>query len=278
MGITKVKQHDEELDEEEVVVSSKKKAPPVEDDEEEAAPRTKKKAASSDDEEEEVVSKAHTDDDDIDFGDEELMKNDKFLERLQVKEKNTYARFSLLPDPKPKRAYSHFVEGQGKGSFRCFTDHSVKGAPKAACCKALGDPNLDVVALVLHYTNASAKDGKLPKDHDVEFAIKFLKLSRAQYAQISRLAEEDGSVYGIDILMSQKSTGIGYEYNRISSKAKFMSNPQLVLAVKEAMESHKDGVKLASRLPKKITKAELNSYLAAANGDGEADMDEIEDI
>lgn len=274
-------QYDEDLEDEEITPKPKKKQ--VRDEDEEEVVVKKKKVVIDDDEDESPKPKksskpAIDDEDDVDFGDEELMKNTGFLERLEVKEKEQFARFTILSEVKPKRAYSHYVEG--KGSFRCLTDHSDKKAPKAKCCVALGDPGLDIVALVLHYTNASLKDGKLRKDQPVEFKIKYIKLSRTQYAKISRLAEEDGTVYGIDILMFQPNSGIGYDYTRISSKAKYLSNPELVSAVKEELVSHLDGVKLSKRLPKKITKAELNGYLTAANkgDDDESDIDEIEDI
>jgi hypothetical protein len=276
------KQYDDLEDEEEII--PKKKKPPVDDDDEDEAPKKKSSKLADDDEDEAPRSKkskapvSHDDDEDVDFGDEDLMKNNGFLERIEVKEKGQFARFTILSEVKPKRAFSHYVEG--KGSFRCFTDQSDKKAPKAACCKHLGEPGLDIVALVLQYTNASPKDGKLKKDAAVEFKIKFIKLSRAQYAKVSRLAEEDGTVYGIDILMFQPSSGIGYDYTRISSKAKYLSNPELVAAVKEELAPYLDGSKLSSRLPKKIAKGELNGYLTAANkgDDDESDLDEIEDI
>lgn len=279
------KQYDDELEDEDIVVPNKSKKSKHDDDEDEA-PRKSHKPSIDDEDEDEAPrsskkSKASViddDDEDVDFGNEDLMKNPGFLERLEVKEKGIFARFTILSEVKPKKAYSHYVEG--KGSFRCFTDHSDKKAPKAACCKQLGDPGLDIVALVLHYTNANPKDGKLKKDQPVEFSIKYIKLSRTQYAKISRLAEEDGTVYGIDILMFQPNSGIGYDYTRISSKAKYLSNPELVSAVKEELDPYLDGSKLSKRLPKKIAKAELNGYLTAANkdGDDEAELDEIEDI
>jgi len=256
---------DEELYE--VVVPSKGKKEEV-----------KKKHQDEDEEESSSNSNSFNDgEDDVDFGDEDLMKSTNF-ERLVVKDKGKFARFTILPHVKPKKAWSHYVEGEGKGSFRCFSDNTNKKSPREACCKALGEPNLDVIALVLHYTNASAKDGKLEKGVPVEFDIKYVKLSRAQFRDISNLAEEDGSVYGIDIVMSLKNNGIGYQYNRISSKAKYLSNPELVKAVEEAVEPYLNGEKMTKRLPKKIKKSELNGYLAAAGGDDEADMNEIEDV
>lgn len=277
-------QFDDDLDDEVVPQKKGKQRPQPEEEDE---PKSKKSSRpTADDDDEDVVpskKKGHqadlSDDDDVDFGDEELMKNRGFLERIEVKERDQYARFSILPNPKPKKGYSHYVEG--KGSFRCFTDHSDKKAPKASCCKYLGDPRPNVVAMVVHYTNASMKNGKLPADQPIEFGLKYIKLSRTQYAKISHLAEEDGcSVYGIDILMFKSNSGIGYDYSRISSKAKYLSNPELVAAVKEELESYLDGAKLRSRLAKKITKAELNGYLTAANrgDDDESDLGEIEDI
>lgn len=263
------KQYDDELEDDDIVVPNKStKNTKQQDEDEDDEPKSKKSTKPT----------AIDEDEDVDFGNEDLMKNPGFLERLEVKEKGVFARFTILSEVKPKKAYSHYVEG--KGSFRCFTDHATKKAPKAACCKQLGDPGLDIVALVLHYTNANPKDGKLKKDHPVEFSIKYIKLSRTQYAKISRLAEEEGTVYGIDILMFQPNSGIGYDYTRISSKAKYLSNPELVSAVREELDPYLDGSKLSKRLAKKIAKAELNGYLTAANkdGDDEAELDEIEDI
>ena len=286
--MAKVVVHDDELDEEVVVIKKGKQV--SSDDDEDEAPKTKgtRKSQVVDEDEEEAPkssskksSKVVEDEDEeevydeVDFGDEEMMKNTGFLEKLQVKDKKQVARFSLLDVRKAIRGFAHYVEG--KGSFSCFTDHKNPKAPKAACCKTLGDPQMRVVALVVHYTNADTKTGKLMKDVPVEFEIKYVNLTKKQFQDISKLAEEDGTVYGMDITMAVRSNGIGLDFHRIASKAKYLSNSDLTDEILEAANEVKD--KLGKTLPKKITKAELAVYLAAAqNEEEDPDMEEIEDI
>ena len=116
------KQYDDELEDDDIVVPNKStKNTKHQDEDEEDEPKSKKSTKPT------VIDE----DEDVDFGNEDLMKNPGFLERLEVKEKGIFARFTILSEVKPKKAYSHYVEG--KGSFRCFTDHASRIVAMSFC-------------------------------------------------------------------------------------------------------------------------------------------------
>ena len=216
---------------------------------------------------------------DVDFGDQKLMSKGDGLNRIRA-DKQKVVRFALLPFIKPKAGKSHFVETKDKkGTFRCVAVKSEDETPY--CCLKLEQEGMQhVVALAVHYINADAKTGIYEKGQPIEWEVGYVDLSRSNYRAVSNLAPEDSDVYSIDIVMSKKDSGIGYEFVLRSAKAKWKQNPELAAEVEAAAQKFiKDGgKKLIGKLGRNLTIAEwkiLLSGLQAASGK-EASLEDIE--
>jgi hypothetical protein len=191
---------------------------------------------------------------DVDFGDERIIKRPGRLERLQLDGAKA-VRFALIPGFKPKAAYNHYIEGQG--TFICNSTEEKQ----AECCKKLGNPNMRAVALVVHYTNARPKDGSMPKDEDIEWEIKYIRMSRTNFAEISKKKMEDETVYDFDLVMSEKENGIGYTFEKISKTAWWRADEELEATILEAAEKFRDGKALSYQLGKKIDDIEYRAMI-----------------
>jgi hypothetical protein len=230
------------------------------------------------------------DDLDVEFGDERLTSGTGL--QKAIPEKGKTARVNLLSDwVKPKMAYVHFIPD--KGSYRCLSKRDSKGnilgKPAICCVKTANNDKakaqLIVAVLALQYTNASSKDGKYYKATGsdavpaIEYDIKWVKLSRSGSVAIGKLPEEDQLPCDIDVAISWKATGIGFDYNKLS-KARFRLNPDLVAEVKAACEPYLDGKLLIERLGKKVTEAEMAALFAgvAAATAAEAQVESVDDI
>jgi hypothetical protein len=218
---------------------------------------------------------------DVGFGDQKLMSKGDGLNRIRP-DKNKVARFALLPFISPKKGFSHFVDTKDKkGTFRCAPTKGEDEIPY--CCGKLDEEGMmHVVALAIHYTNADAKTGIYEKGQPIEWEVGYIDLSRSNYRAVSNLAPEDSDVYSIDIVMSKKDSGIGYEFVLRSAKAKWKQNPELAAEVEAAAQKFiKDGgKKLIGKLGRKLTVAEwkiMLSGLQAASGK-EASLEDIEDL
>ena len=243
----------------------------LEDDGEVPAAKSHTKAAADDDDENL----------DVEFGDQKLMAKGDGLNRIRP-DKDKVVRFALLPFLTPKAAKSHFVDTKDKkGTFRCAPTKTEDEIPY--CCQKLEQDGMaHVVALALHYVNADAKTGVYEKGTPIEWEIGYVDLSRSNFRSVSGLAPEDSSVYDIDIVMSKKTSGIGYEFVARSLKAKWKQNPELADEVEAAAQKFvKDGgKKLIHKLGRKLTVIEWRALLAgqqAASGK-EASLEDIDDM
>jgi len=274
---------DDDLDEQ----PKKKKAAAEDEDDEPKKPIKKKE--SSDDEDEKPKKKAaddagDEDDDDkpkkkggrleddtgegVEFGDSELMKRKGVLERLNVEEKSTFRRFAIVPFVKPRKGNIHYKKGAGYAFCHSTDEHVAK------CCEVLGDPTTYFSALAVQYLNAATKNGKLEPEREIEFDIKWVRLSVTNYQQVSTAPDEDGSVFDLDFVMTPRTQGKGVDIKRISSKAAWKRNPELKKAVEAACAPFLDGKALRKGLGKKLSPAEMRVFL----GDAEAAGDDMDDM
>lgn len=231
---------------------------------------------------------ADEDDLDVEFGDDKLATRPNMLNRCRPSEKGKAVRFALLPFIKPKSAKNHFVELPGKKlTARCLTPANSPDA--GYCCAKLGeDGELHVAALVIRYTNADTKTGGYDKGAVIEWEVQYVDLTRSNYRAVSHLIDEmvednpNVSVYDIDIVMKHDpDRAFGYQFQRISQKARWKQNPQLVEEVKQAAEkfTKEDGKILKGRLGKKLTLQEWKALLSGvAAGAEEARLDDVEDL
>ncbi len=242
------------------------------------------------DELDEPTPKTTTDEDDLDveFGDDKLATRPNMLNRCRPSEKGKAVRFALLPFIKPKSAKNHFVELPGKKlTVRCLTPANSPDA--GYCCAKLGeDGELHVAALVIRYINADSKTGGYDKGAVIEWEVQYVDLTRSNYRAVSHLIDEmvednpNVSVYDIDIVMKHDpDRAFGYQFQRISQKARWKQNPELVAEVKAAAEkfTKDDGKILKGRLGKKLTLQEWKALLSGvAAGAEEARLDDVEDL
>jgi len=233
-------------------------------------------------------SKASAEDDedlDVDFGDQKLMAKGDGLNRIRA-DKQKVVRFALLPFIKPKAGKSHFVETKDKkGTFRCVAVKSEDETPY--CCLKLEQEGMQhVVALAIQYTNADAKTGGYAKDAEghfppIEWEVGYVDLSRSNYRSVSNLPPEDSDVYDIDMVMSKKDNGIGYEFTLKANKARWRQNPALAKEVEAAAQKflRDGGKKLIGKLGRKLTAVEWKALLAVQAASGkEASLEDIEDM
>jgi hypothetical protein len=246
------------------------------DDEDESDPAPAAKASAK-------STKSSSEEFDVEFGDEKLMEDEGGLKVPLRPDTGKTVRFALLTDYVPaKRAFNHYIDK--KGTFICLSPEDKS----EVCCTGEGqkESQPQIVALVLHYTNADPKTGQYKKDKDgvvppTEWEIRFSRLSRSAFKRISKMTEEDGKPTDIDITMCHKSDGgIGYEYNR-TNLARWKKNPALVKEVEAALQPFiKDGgKKLISRLGRKISKTEWRILLAGSKPASDAsNLEDISDI
>jgi len=241
-------------DEEEVVVQKGKGKKPIEDDDDFSSKDKKK------------VDVVVSDDDDFEFGDEKLMYRGDGLDRLRP-EKGSASRFAIVPFLKTKKAHNHYIDK--KGTFRCTTSDEGEGL----CCKSLGKPNLQFVAVVVHYTNANSKTGKYTKEVEAtEYEIKYVNLSQTNFSDISALVQEDEHVTGFDIVMTHRENGIGYKFSRASSEARWKKKG-LTDEIKAACAKFEDGVLLTKKLGKRLSPLEWKALISSIGSDGDEDGD-----
>lgn len=226
----------------------------------------------------------NADDYNVEFGDEKLMSRSDGLDILRP-DKGKTVRFALLTDFVPaKRAFIHYIKG--KGTYHCLGGEQDKSQ---ICCTSTEESQPQIVALVIHYTNANQKTGRYDpvvgadgQKHypPIQWEIKFVRLSRSAFRRVSNLVEEDGKPTDIDITMNPKDGSFGYEYNKVSP-ARWKRNPELVKEVEAAIKQFADGKKLFQKLGKKATQLEFRAVLAGTRGpssDDAADLNQIDDI
>lgn len=210
---------------------------------------------------------------DTEWGDQKVIDAAAGLQKL-TPAKGQMVRFAILPLPTPKRAQVHYVPGKGK--VRCLSTDEHQ----ALCCKKLGEPDMRIVALVLHYTNANPTDAKYAAGSSIEYAIKFVYLSPTNYRQISMLPEEEQKVTDIDIRMTQPNPNkAGWEFSK-AAKALWRRNPELVAEVEKVVgNKYADGKQLIRKLGKKMTPSELKTFVASLSASADdANLNDVNDL
>src|SRR5208337_4871738 len=164
---------------------------------------------------EEETPKPKVDDEnlDTDFDDEKVYARTGQLNQCRP-DKGKAARYAFIPKEwiAPQTAKSHFVEtGNGKeakkGRYRCLTSMGADADPQYCCVTLDEDGAVEVVALVVRYTNADPVTGKYEKDANgnfppIEYEIQFVRLSQFNMRQIKKLPDEDSNPFKIDIVMT----------------------------------------------------------------------------
>lgn len=215
------------------------------------------------------------------------------LDRVQPADKKSKVRCAVLTDVvKPKRAWLHFIEKDGKKmSYRCHSVRDKKNVitEMADCCKKLNNDDnqkaqLNFAVLVVKYTNADPVTGKYEKDSSgevppIRWELGWLKLSRAGFKAISELVMEGEQAHDFDFTVGNRENGIGYEYKRISQKARYRLNKDLLAEIHAESKKFADGVLLSKRLGKVINAIDMKALLAGSKAAGAgAQIDNTDDL
>lgn len=229
-----------------------------------------------------AAHQANTDNYNMEFdGDDKMMSTTDGLELIRP-DKGKTARFALLTNYVPPKAVcNHYIKG--KGTFHCL-DAENKAE---ICCTTAGqkESQPQAVALALQYTNADPRTGRYSKGPDghyppIQWTLGFVRLSRSGWKRVKNLPEEESRPEDIDITISHRDNGIGYDYTK-ASVARWKRNPDLVKEVEAAIKPFLDGKKLLAKLGKRISKLEYKAVLASlspATSSGEPDLSQIDDI
>jgi len=213
-------------------------------------------------------------DDDITFDDENIGEAVKITNDLPMVKisKGETARFAFVPGIKIKRALVHYVDG--KGSIVC---NSTKDKQEVCCAKSDKGATDKFTALVYRYTNVDPKTGKFLAGVTVPVVeIQAVRMSRSNMRDILDSTEEGQSVYDIDIRMRHDdSRAFGYKFSKASSKNAWRGLETTALP---STEPFADGVKLASRLGKKLNSSELNATFASKTATSELSLADLADL
>jgi hypothetical protein len=215
-----------------------------------------------------------TDDDDISFDDEkigEAVKVTNDLPMIKISKLET-ARFAFVPNFKIKRARVHYLDG--KGSIVC---NSTKDKQEVCCAKSDKGATDKFTALVYRYTNVDPKSGKFLAGVTVPVVeIQAVRMSRSNMRDILDSVEEGQSVYDIDVRMRHDdSRAFGCKFSKASSKNAWRAIEADALALSEPF---KDGVKLSSRLGKRLNAVELNAAFSSKNAMAEPSLADLADL
>ncbi len=238
-----------------------------------------------------------SDDLDVDFGDTDAMSTTDGLEKIQPADKSSKVRTAVLTDVvKPKMAWMHFIQvGDKKQSYRCLSKRDKKHVvtEMGDCCKKLNNDDnqkaqLNFAVLGIKYINADPKTGKYEKDAKtgevpaIRWELGWIKLSRSGFKSVSELVMEGEKPEDFDFTIGNRDNGIGYTYGRVSQKARYRLNPDLLAEIHEEAKKFADGVLLTKRLGKVITPLEMRAVLAgkaAASGStGGKQIDNTDDL
>jgi hypothetical protein len=258
-------------------------------------------------------AKAAEDEEDlsVDWGDKELMKRGDGLDRLRP-EKGKAVRFAILGEYiKAHMSYTHFIDK--KGTYRCLVDKIKRANPKRCmvckgvvvtddanpkktctcavpspgnpdatgyCCKKLKENSEPtIVVLVVHYKNADPTEGGLEKGVAIDWDIKYVQLTKANFQAITRLPEEEQTVNDVDIVMMHANRAFGYEFHKKSAKARWKTNPAWIAEVTEKVKPLLDGKKLDGKLGRKVTDLEMKALISSlAAGSEDAKLGDVESL
>lgn len=181
-----------------------------------------------------------------DFGDAELARDPNALERFAPAEKGSVIRLAILS--KPLYANVHYVESVGTG--RCISTEEHTGT----CCARLGDPQRRFVVLGLRYINAHPRTGNFLPGAVPQVEVGYLRMSRTNFASVSKLVPEGYTVGDLDIGMSKSVRGsFGYDFNLVSTTATWKKYPDVKESVEKEILRFSDNVVLSRKLGKVMT-------------------------
>ena len=251
---------------------------PSEDDEDEVAPKKAKQVMEDEDEVAPKRAKSSVQTLEIDLDDDAgLPSRGDGLPRVRPA-KGEAKRFAFLPFMKVRFGKTHYIEGVGKR--RCLT--KADSPHLEYCCEKLGKEGaLYLEALVIEYTNADHKTGRMEKNCPIEWQIAYLEMSRSNWESIKKLPSEDESLKGVDLIMTHDtSRAFGFAFNKISSHARWKANPALAKEVEEAASPFLDGEKLIKKLGKELSLIEWQALLSGKQGDSSesADLADLSDL
>jgi hypothetical protein len=193
-----------------------------------------------------------------DEADERYLANEDYLPALKIL-RGEIGRFAFAPDYKLKHSRIHYFEGVG--SVRCLSTKEKK----AVCCSTGNNPKSRFVGLIFSYENTDKKTGKFASnDTKPVVTVKAVRLSRSNYQDLNSIPEENQDIHDLDLKMfHDPSRSFGYRFGRVSSMPRWKMLPEA--EINALLEPYRDGTKLASRLGKVMTPAELKAIVTGVS-------------
>jgi hypothetical protein len=210
--------------------------------------------------------------DDVDFDDAEYLKDTDFIGVIKIV-RGEFARFAWAPGFKLKHGKVHYFTGVG--SVRCASTEEKK----APCC-AKGAPKDKFIGLAFSYSNIDKKSGKFASpETKPEIEVKAVRLSRANYKDIVSGLEEDQKPVDVDFkFFHDPSRSFGYRFAKIANTPRWHMVREQALALLEPYKTPEGQAKLASRLGKTLTAAELAGLAAGGDIDEDPSLEDVESM
>ena len=180
----------------------------------------------------------------------------------------TVARFAILGPVAD--GYRHYAE-DSKTYYACISKRDVKRpavVEHAECCKLWGDAKFYRSALILHYTGADPKTGKL--NGNSSWQIETLVVAGAGWGQIKNVAPEGVKVGDLDYKATPRTNGFGLEFSVQANAAAWKnSSPEIQAQVMAEAERLKG--QLPAKLGKVLTPFQIKTIAAQTRSGGDLD-------
>ncbi len=180
----------------------------------------------------------------------------------------TVARFAILGPVAD--GFRHYAP-DSKTYYACISKRDGKRpavVEQAECCKLWGEAKFYRSALILHYTGADPKTGKL--NGNSSWQLEALVVAGAGWGQIKNVAPEAVKVGDLDYKATPRTNGFGLEFsvqaNAAAWKASSPETQALVMAEAERLKGQ-----LPAKLGKVLTPAQIKAIAGQPRSGGDLD-------
>lgn len=185
----------------------------------------------------------------------------------------TVARFAILGPVAD--GFRHYAE-DSKTYYACISKRDGKRpavVEQAECCKLWGEAKFYRSALILHYTGADPKSGKLLGNSSWQLAA--LVVAGAGWGQIKNVAPEGVKVVDLDYKATPRTNGFGLEFSVQANAAAWKKSAQEIQAQVMAEAERLKG-QLPAKLGKVLNPQQLKAIAGQARSGGDLDsLDEL---
>jgi hypothetical protein len=181
---------------------------------------------------------------------------------------STVARFAILGPVAD--GFRHYAP-DSKTYYACISKRDGKRpavVEQAECCKLWGEAKFYRSALVLHYTGADPKSGKL--NANSSWQLEALVVAGAGWGQIKNVAPEGVKLGDLDYKATPRTNGFGLEFSVQANAAAWKSSPPEIQAQVMAEAERLKG-QLPAKLGKVLTPLQIKAIAGQARSGGDLD-------